>query len=202
MESRSVSGWKRRVSPEVPFRSNDNGWMWPERFASLADVMIAVEPDGSLAGWWDAAGAGRPARKVGQMPICWGPDQDECIGRAHEQFRWFGGGWKVNAELPGTAGFAGATSFVRSEDVAGSIPCGDSVDAVAEQRGRSSRPGYRPRPGPDRRHRAGAGPVPRGRTRAHRRVEGDRRLVPLGSAPGAAIILKEWLKIEAGRKGH
>ena len=36
------------------------------------------------------------------------------------------------ASAPGTAGFAGATSFVRPEDVAGSIPCGDSVDAVAE----------------------------------------------------------------------
>jgi hypothetical protein len=47
------------------------------------------------------------------MPVCWGPGRDECIGRAHEQFRWFGGGWKVNAELPGPAGFAGATSFVR-----------------------------------------------------------------------------------------
>ena len=66
------------------------------------------------------------------MPICWGPDRYECIRRAHEQFRWFGGGWKVNAELPGTTGFAGATSFVRPKDVADSIPCGDSVDAVAE----------------------------------------------------------------------
>jgi hypothetical protein len=107
--------------------------------------MIAVEPDGSLAGWWDAAsGAGRPARKVGQMPVCWGPDRDECIRRAHEQFRWFGGGWKVNAELPGTAGFAGAASFVRPGDVAGSIPCGDSADAVAGAAGvaiRRSEPG-------------------------------------------------------------
>jgi hypothetical protein len=105
--------------------------------------MIAVEPDGSLAGWWDAAaGAGQPARKVGQMPVCWGPDRDECIGRAHEQFRWFGGGWKVNAELPGTAGFAGATSFVRPGDVAGSIPCGDSVDAVAEAAGAFFKAGF------------------------------------------------------------
>ena len=120
----------------VPLGVAVSGRQWCERFAPLADVMIAVEPDGSLAGWWDAAsGAGRPARKVGQMPICWGPDRDECIARAHEQFRWFGGGWKVNAELPGPAGFAGAISFVRPEDVAGSIPCGDSVDAVAAAAG-------------------------------------------------------------------
>ena len=127
----------------VPLGVAVSGRQSCELFAPLADVMIAVEPDGSLAGWWDAASnAGQPARKVGQMPICWGPDQDECIGRAHEQFRWFGGGWKVNAELPGTAGFAGATSFVRPEDVAGSIPCGDSVDAVAEAAGAFFKAGF------------------------------------------------------------
>jgi hypothetical protein len=43
---------------------------------------------------------------------------------AHDQFRWFGGGWKVNAELPGPAGFAAATRYVRPEDVADSISCG------------------------------------------------------------------------------
>jgi G6PDH family F420-dependent oxidoreductase len=117
----------------VPLGVAVSGQQSCELFAPLADVMIAVEPEGSLAGWWDAAsGTGRPARKIGQMPVCWGPDRDECIRRAHEQFRWFGGAWKVNAELPRTAGFAGATSFVRPEDVAGSIPCGDSVDAVAQ----------------------------------------------------------------------
>ena len=127
----------------VPLGVAVSGQQSCELFAPLADVMIAVEPDCSLAGWWDAAsGTGRPARKIGQMPICWGPDRDECVRRAHEQFRWFGGGWKVNAELPGTAGFAGATGFVRPEDVAGSIPCGDSVDAVAEAAGAFFKAGF------------------------------------------------------------
>jgi alkanesulfonate monooxygenase SsuD/methylene tetrahydromethanopterin reductase-like flavin-dependent oxidoreductase (luciferase family) len=75
----------------VPLGVAVSGQQSCELFAPLAEVMIAVEPDGSLAGWWDAAsGNGRPARKVGQMPICWGPDREECIRRAHEQFRWFG----------------------------------------------------------------------------------------------------------------
>ena len=52
--------------------------------------------------------------------------------RAHDLFRWFGGGWKVNAELPGASGFAAASAFVRPEDVAESIPCGDDLDAVVE----------------------------------------------------------------------
>ena len=41
-------------------------------------------------------------------------------------------GWKVNAELPGPSGFAGATQFVRPEDVADSIPCGPDVEGIVE----------------------------------------------------------------------
>jgi hypothetical protein len=40
------------------------------------------------------------------------------------------GGWKVNAELPGPAGFAAATRFVTEEDVADNIPCGPDADAI------------------------------------------------------------------------
>ncbi|MGH3789838.1 MAG: hypothetical protein ACRDQ9_03380, partial [Pseudonocardiaceae bacterium] len=50
------------------------------------------------------------------------------IARAHEQFRWFGGGWKVNAELPSTAGFAAASQFVRADDIAEHISCGPDLD--------------------------------------------------------------------------
>jgi len=52
------------------------------------------------------------------------------VERAHREFRWFGGGWKVNAELPGTSAFAAATQFVTPDDVAGAIPCGPDVDAI------------------------------------------------------------------------
>ena len=45
-------------------------------------------------------------------------------------FRWFAGGWKVNAELPSTAGFAAASQFVTPDDVAQQIPCGNDIDAV------------------------------------------------------------------------
>jgi G6PDH family F420-dependent oxidoreductase len=93
-----------------------------------ADLMIAVEPDAQLAGAFDAAGGtGKP--RVGQVPISWDPSRDAAIDRAHEQFRWFGGGWKVNAELPGTAGFAAASQFVTKDDVADAIPCGPDVGA-------------------------------------------------------------------------
>ena len=70
--------------------------------------------------------------KIGQQPISWGEDRDEAVARAHEQFRWFAGGWKVNAELPGPAAFAGATQFVTPDDIAEAFSCGPEVDAHVE----------------------------------------------------------------------
>ncbi|WP_328454460.1 LLM class F420-dependent oxidoreductase [Amycolatopsis sp. NBC_00438] len=102
------------------------------RFAPVADAMIAVEPKAELARAWDAARPGPASRKIAQLPVSWGTDRDAAVKRAHEQFRWFAGGWKVNAELPGPAGFAGATQFVREDDVAGSIPCGPDVEPIVE----------------------------------------------------------------------
>ncbi len=107
-----------------------------ERLAPLADHMIAVEPSADLVSEWNrtdgAPRVGADARAVGQIPICWDPDESAAVERAHAQFRWFGGGWSVNADLPTPKGFAGATQFVRPEDVASSIPCGPDLDAIVE----------------------------------------------------------------------
>ena len=93
-----------------------------------ADLMIAVAPDAKLGEMFDATGGhGKP--RVGQVPISYDQDRQAAIDRAHEQFRWFGGGWKVNSELPGTAAFAAASQFVTKDDVANAIPCGPDVEA-------------------------------------------------------------------------
>jgi G6PDH family F420-dependent oxidoreductase len=104
------------------------------RFSPLAEHMIATEPEPSLAPAWDGARepGQQPSRKIAQMPVSWDADRDAALNRAHEQFRWFAGGWRVNADLPTTAGFAGASQFVRPEDVAQTIPCGNDVDAIVE----------------------------------------------------------------------
>ncbi len=101
-------------------------------FAPLADHLIAVEPEAELVQQWRHANDKPHSRKIGQLPVCWGPDRDASIDRAHELFRWFGGGWKVNAELPGPAGFAGASQFVTKDDVADSIPCGPDLEAIVK----------------------------------------------------------------------
>ena len=115
-----------------------------EAMGPLADHLIATESDGELIAAWNALkekGTGQDqgntvsngARAIGQIPISWDPSGEAAaVDRAHDQFRWFGGGWSVNADLPTTAGFAAASQFVRKEDVADSIPCGPDLDAVVE----------------------------------------------------------------------
>ncbi len=126
----SAKLWDRPVEG-VPIAIAVSGEQSVEGFAPIADAMVGVEPDASLVRDFTAeAGTQLPA--IGQQPISWGPDPAAAARRAHELFRWFAGGWKVNAELPGPAGFAAATQFVRPDDVAAAFPCGPDVSAYVE----------------------------------------------------------------------
>src|SRR5215213_8333659 len=116
----------------VPIGIAVSGEKSVSRFAPLADHLIAVEPDEQVIKAWDEQKGGRSSRKIGQIPICWDPDEKRAIKRAHEQFRWFGSGWAVNADLRTPAGFEGASQFVRPEDVAEQIPCGPDLDKIVE----------------------------------------------------------------------
>lgn len=114
----------------VPIGVGVSGPQSVRRFAPAAEAMISTEPQAELCRGWDSAGGGD--RKIGQLPVSWGTDRDAAVRRAHEQFRWFAGGWKVNAELPGPPAFAGATQYVRPEDVAATIPCGPDVQPIVD----------------------------------------------------------------------
>jgi G6PDH family F420-dependent oxidoreductase len=96
-----------------------------------ADLMIAVEPRGDLGEMFDAAGGeGKP--RVGQIALCYDTDRDAAVKRAHEQFRWFGLGWKVNADLPNPESFDAATAFITPEQVGDAISCGPDLDEHVE----------------------------------------------------------------------
>jgi G6PDH family F420-dependent oxidoreductase len=121
----------------VPIGLAVSGRQSCELFAPHAQVMVGIDPEPQLAQWWDGArqqadAAAGTARKVAQLPISWDDDRDAASGRAHRLFRWSAGGWKVNAELPGTAAFDSASSFVTQDDIAEQIPCGNDVDAVVK----------------------------------------------------------------------
>ncbi|MFG3103921.1 LLM class F420-dependent oxidoreductase [Streptomyces sp. NPDC048182] len=96
-----------------------------------ADLVIATEPKPELIEAFDRhGGQGKP--RVGQLPVCFDQDRDAAIARAHDQFRWFGSGWKVNSELPHPDSFDAATQFVTRDDVAESIPCGADPEPFVE----------------------------------------------------------------------
>jgi G6PDH family F420-dependent oxidoreductase len=96
------------------------------------DVLVAVEPKRELIEMFEAAGgAGKPS--VGQMAMCYDPDRETAVQRAHEQFRWFGLGWKVNADLPNPESFEAATQFVAPEQVGEALPCGPDVEEHVEK---------------------------------------------------------------------
>ncbi|HWD65795.1 MAG TPA: LLM class F420-dependent oxidoreductase [Solirubrobacteraceae bacterium] len=97
-----------------------------------ADLMIAVEPKPELGEMFDRAGGSGKAR-VGQMAICYDRDRETAVQRAHDQFRWFGLGWKVNADLPNPDSFEAATQFVEPDQVGEALPCGPNVEEHVEK---------------------------------------------------------------------
>lgn len=97
-----------------------------------ADVMVAVEPRPELVEMFENAG-GRGKPKVGQVALAYDTDRDAAVRRAHEQFRWFGLGWKVNADLPNPESFDAATQFVTAADVGGALGCGPDVNEHVEK---------------------------------------------------------------------
>jgi G6PDH family F420-dependent oxidoreductase len=115
----------------VPIGAAVSGEKSVAHFADLADHLVQVQPDAEVIQAWKD-GHSDPARIIGQVPICWDPDEKAAIEKAHDQFRWFGGGWAVNADLPTPAGFEAASKYVRPEDVAESIACGPDLDKLAE----------------------------------------------------------------------
>ncbi len=94
----------------------------------LADAMIAVEPSVELGRLFDEAG-GADKPRVGQIALSYDRDERIALERAMDQFRWFTGGWRVNAELPLPASFEQASRTVREDDVAARMACGPDLQA-------------------------------------------------------------------------
>jgi G6PDH family F420-dependent oxidoreductase len=97
-----------------------------------ADFMVAVQPEAELGEMFDAAGGAGKGR-AGQIAVSYDEDRDAAVNRAHEQFRWFGLGWKVMADLPNPDAFDAAAQFVTAADVTETIPCGPDVAEHVEK---------------------------------------------------------------------
>ncbi|QSB16411.1 TIGR03557 family F420-dependent LLM class oxidoreductase [Natronosporangium hydrolyticum] len=91
------------------------------------EAMVATHPDPDLVRMFTEAG-GEGGRRYCQVPVSYGPDEQECRRVARDQFRWAALGWKALSELPDPPAFETATQYVREEDVAAIIPCGPDLD--------------------------------------------------------------------------
>jgi G6PDH family F420-dependent oxidoreductase len=121
-----------RPSTRVPIGIAVSGKSSCELAGHKADLMVAVEPKAELGEMFDASGGtGKP--RVGQIALAYDTDREAAVQRAHEQFRWFGLGWKVNADLPNPESFDAATAFVRPEDVGEQLGCGPDVEEHVEK---------------------------------------------------------------------
>ena len=104
-----------------------------ELAGATADVMIAVEPEAGLVrlfddGRRDGQAHGRPAAGLLRPRPGRGRSRGPTSSSAGSPAVW-----KVNAELPGTAGVRRrAPSSCGRDDVAESIPCGPDVDELVE----------------------------------------------------------------------
>ncbi len=98
--------------------------------------------------------------------------------RAMDQFRWFTGCWRVNAELPVPASFDAAATMVREDDVSARMPCGPDAGRHVAGIREFAAAGVHP---------CGAGADRRGHARAVHHVGsyGTTALSPRGMTTGA-----------------
>ena len=88
-----------------------------ERFANLATISWPSSPTPTRSGRGTrrAPRTRRSRARSGRSRSAGTPTRTRAVARAHEQFRWFAGGWKVNADLPTTEAFDAASQFVRPD---------------------------------------------------------------------------------------
>ena len=101
------------------------------------DGIVATEPDADLVDGWAERGGDRSATWT-EIPFAWAPTAEAGEELALSRFRFGAGGWKVMSELPNPVNFDAATSNVRAEDLADSVPSGPDpapyIDAVQRYR--------------------------------------------------------------------
>jgi G6PDH family F420-dependent oxidoreductase len=98
----------------------------------IGDGCIGMQPDAGLVRTFHENGGAGKVTAVGYK-VCWGPDRDEAVETAHA--RW------ANELLPGELAqvlpqprhFEQASGLVTPDMVAGTLVCGDDVDAHLAQ---------------------------------------------------------------------
>ena len=97
----------------------------------IADGLITTAPDPEVVeAFRKAGGEGKPV--IGQMSVCFGPDEAEARKTAHRVWANAGVPGQLSQDLPTPAHFEQAVKRVREEDVAETMPCGPDLDRHLE----------------------------------------------------------------------
>lgn len=108
--------------------------------AELDTGLVTVGPNTELVEAYRDAGGNGPV--IGQASACWHTDAGEAKRVMRERWRQGVLGWDVNAELPTPAAFEAATQTVREDDVVGSKPIGNDLDAFLKSLNQFRDAGY------------------------------------------------------------
>jgi G6PDH family F420-dependent oxidoreductase len=101
-----------------------------ELAATHGSGLFATEPRRDLVDTYAARGGTGP--KYAEVPMAWGPSEEEALKAAHETARWALTGWKVMSELPNPVNFEAASGTVRLDDIAGQFAHGAGTAPYVE----------------------------------------------------------------------
>ena len=96
-----------------------------------ADSIVATDQVPEIVDGWAERGGDR-SRTWTEIPFAWAPTEAEGHDLALGRFRFGAGGWKVMSELPNPVNFDSATSNVRPEDLADSVPSGPDPEPYVQ----------------------------------------------------------------------
>jgi G6PDH family F420-dependent oxidoreductase len=97
----------------------------------IGDGFVSLAPDREIIETFErSGGSGKP--RVGQVEVCWGPDEAQARRTAYEVWPNTALGGELTQVLPTPAHFEQAVGTVREEDVAEKVVCGPDTDRHVE----------------------------------------------------------------------
>ncbi len=115
------------------------GELATEAAAEHGDGLWVTGPDADVIERFHAAGGSGPVWT--QLSLCWDPDEETAIERAHRVWPNSGLPGQLSQDLRTVAHFEQAVQLVTAEQISGSLPCGPEVGPIIESAARARKAG-------------------------------------------------------------